>query len=276
MRGKDDGLPAPGYVTWDSRDQPDYAGAYVTGLVGSLVSGSVVVQSEFDAPSLVTLYEVDFTSLANQTLGDAGSTPTIDGRTWYQVSQAAGVPTHSQIVNGTGLVVTNSGSTGTYRLGIRFADVDPGFTADPRQQRYEVWMLGARSGTPAGASVYGAFIGDSTNATLYVYGVGFEGGTPSLEYFSFATGFAIINTAASNAHDVFHLSMMNRYAFEGRYGDSSGGQFPGYDGLTLMAKHANRMDPVSTSVLAAGVMANNVAGPVMTYTRMKIVKISGV
>lgn len=46
MRGIDDGRPAPGFVTWTSINEPDYAGAYLTGLVGSLILDSVVVQSE--------------------------------------------------------------------------------------------------------------------------------------------------------------------------------------------------------------------------------------
>lgn len=275
MRGIDDGRPSPGYVTWDARDQPDYAGTYAAGLVGSLVPNSIVVQNEFDAPSLVTLYEVDFTTLANQTLGDAGSTPTIDGRTWYQVGQAAGVPTHSEIINGTGLVVTSNGSTGTYRLGIRLADLDPEISDNPRSQKYEVWTIADRTGSPGPSAVFGTIIGDSTNTPLYLYCTGFQGSTPNLDFHSFGTGFSEHAVAPSNAHDVFHLSMDNRHGFTGRYGDSVSGEFPDFSALSYMTSNSGRIDAASLGVLAAGVYANNVSGAVMTYKRMKVVKISG-
>jgi hypothetical protein len=52
MRGRDDGAPAPGYVTWISSGSPDFGGSGYPGAtptpVGNLIPGSVVVEDEWE------------------------------------------------------------------------------------------------------------------------------------------------------------------------------------------------------------------------------------
>lgn len=52
MRARDDGVPAPGYVTWVVTDEPDFAGAGFSGgsptPVGSMIAGSAAVVAEWE------------------------------------------------------------------------------------------------------------------------------------------------------------------------------------------------------------------------------------
>lgn len=52
MRAQDDGVALPGYVTWISTDDPDFAGAGFSGgtptPVGSMIPGSAVVVAEWE------------------------------------------------------------------------------------------------------------------------------------------------------------------------------------------------------------------------------------
>lgn len=52
MRGRDDGVPAPGYVTWVVTGSPDFAGAGFSGgtptPVGSMIPGSAVVEDQWE------------------------------------------------------------------------------------------------------------------------------------------------------------------------------------------------------------------------------------
>jgi hypothetical protein len=52
MRARDDGAPAPGYVTWIAQDNPDFAGAGFSGgsptPVGSMISGSAAVVATWE------------------------------------------------------------------------------------------------------------------------------------------------------------------------------------------------------------------------------------
>lgn len=52
MRARDDGVPAPGYVTWVVTDEPAFDGAGFSGgtptPVGSMIPGSAVVVAEWE------------------------------------------------------------------------------------------------------------------------------------------------------------------------------------------------------------------------------------
>ena len=52
MRAQDDGVPLPGYVTWQSTDNPDFAGVGFAGgipaPVGIMIPGSAVIADEWE------------------------------------------------------------------------------------------------------------------------------------------------------------------------------------------------------------------------------------
>lgn len=90
------------------------------------VSFDVKVKEETPAVTSFwsSVYDVDFSTLANQTIftsntGARSATPTIDGRTWdaFTNSNNGGTPSSMAVVNGSGLVMTNGGTISPFSGG---------------------------------------------------------------------------------------------------------------------------------------------------------------
>ena len=218
------------------------------------------------------LYDVDFTSLASQTLADQGASFTLDSRTWYQVGQNAGNASHSEIINGTGYVMQPG--TGTYLFGIKFADLDPDFADNTFSQQYQVWFDYTRDAAAPNFSTYGTGIVDPTQTGPYGVYTGFTNTTPTHDLNTFDTAYTQIATTAGATTGVHVVTMQNKKWFEAWTGTMSGGEFPAPDSLTRVGgvNRPNIDSNVAAADICAGFVCNNIAGTTLTVRRMRVIK----
>ena len=220
------------------------------------------------------LYDVDFTSLATQTLADQGASFALDGQTWYQDGQNAGNPTHSQIINTTGLVIT--AGSGTYKIGLKLSELDSSFTSGTFNSNYQIWVDYSRTGT-ANFNAYGTGFVDPTQTGPYSAYMGYANTSPTHALQTFDTGFTQHETTTSVSTGVHVVTVQNREFFEGFTGAMSSGDFPTFDTLTRIGgvDRSNLNVNVSDANLSVGFVHNNIAGVTHTIRRMRIVKAEG-